>query len=182
MLPKAKPVTVEELWKLRHEPYRLALIDGELYRMPGAGGTHGEVTVELCVCLKPFVAAHSLGALFAETGFRLFPDRMTTLFPDVAFVRAERVPKGQERERFLNLYPDLAIEIYSPRDYPKLLTEKIAAYLEAGTTLVWVLYPRTRSVVVHKLGEEPITLGPDAVLDGGEVLPGFSIRVGDLFP
>src|SRR5262249_16849548 len=140
MVPKAKPVTVEELWELRHEPYRLALIDGELYRMPGAGGTHGEGTVEVCVCLKPFVAAHNLGCLFAETGFRLFPDRMTTLFPDVAFVRAERVPMRQERERFLNLYPDLAIEIYSPRDYPKLLEEKISAYLEAGTALVWVLY------------------------------------------
>jgi Uma2 family endonuclease len=182
MVATTKQVTIEELWELRHEPYRLALIDGELHRMPGAGGTHGEVTVELCVCLKPFVAAHNLGTLFAESGFRLFPDRMTTLFPDVAFVRADRVPNGQERERFLNLYPDLAIEIYSPRDYPKLLEEKISAYFAAGTALVWVLYPRTRSVTVHRPGEKPVALGSDAVLDGGDVLPGFSIRVGDLFP
>jgi Uma2 family endonuclease len=182
MVATAKPVTVEELWALRHEPYRLALIDGELYRMPGAGGTHGEVTVDLCVCLKPFVAAHNLGSVFAETGFRLFPDRMTTLFPDVAFVRAERLPRREQRERFLNLYPDLAIEIYSPTDYPKLLQEKISAYFDAGTSLVWVLYPRTRSIIVHRIGENPVTLGQDGVLDGGDVLPGFSIRVGDLFP
>jgi Uma2 family endonuclease len=182
MVATAKSVTVEELWELRHEPYRLALIDGELYQMPGAGGTHGEVTVEVCVRLKPFVAAHNLGRVFAETGFRLFPGRMTTLFPDVAFVRAARVPKLEERERFLNLFPDLAIEINSTTDYPKLLQEKISAYFEAGTSLVWVLYPRTRSIIVHKVGEDPVTLGPDAVLDAGSVLPGFSIRVADLFP
>jgi Uma2 family endonuclease len=182
MVATVKPVTVEELWELRHEPYRLALIDGELYRMPGAGGTHGQVTVGLCACLHPFVSTRKLGMLFAETGFRLFPDRLTTLFPDVAFVRAARVPPEEEQERFLKLYPDLAIEIYSPRDYPKLLQEKISAYLMAGTALVWVLYPRTRSVIVHRFGEEPMTLGPDAVLDGGDLLPGFTIRVGDLFP
>jgi Uma2 family endonuclease len=177
-----QPVTVEDLWEMRHEPYRFALIDGELYRMPGAGGTHGEVTVELCVRLKPFVAARGLGTVFADVGFQLFPDRTTTLFPDVAFVRAARVPSRKDRERFLRLCPDLAIEIFSPRDYPKLLQEKIAAYLSAGTSVVWVLYPRTRSIAVHRVGEDPITLGPDDVLDGGVVLPGFSIRVADLFP
>ncbi|MEA2523346.1 MAG: hypothetical protein QOF73_573 [Thermomicrobiales bacterium] len=182
MVATAKPVTVEELWAVRHEPYRLALIDGELYRMPGAGGTHGEVTVEVCVRLKPFVAAHRLGAIFAETGFRLFPDRITTLFPDVAFVQAARVPPPEDRERFLNLAPDLAIEIYSPNDYPKLLQEKLREYLVAGTLVVWVLYLRTRSVVIHRLGKDPVTLGSDAVLDGGDVLSGFSVRVSDLFP
>src|SRR4051794_31354290 len=85
MVASAKPVTVEELWELRHEPNRLALIDGELHRMPGAGGTHGEVTVGLCAHLYPVVTGGELGTLFAETGFRLFPDRLTTLFPDVAF-------------------------------------------------------------------------------------------------
>lgn len=182
MVVSAKPVTVEELWELRHEPYRLALIDGELYRMPGAGGTHGEVTIEVGVCLKPFVASHGLGRVFAETGFRLFPNRTTTLFPDVAFVRTERLPSLAERERFLNLAPDLAIEIYSPTDYPKLLGEKLRAYFDAGTPLVWVLYPREQSVTVYQSLDEHVTLHVDDLLDGGDVLPGFSVRVGDLFP
>src|SRR5215471_1328372 len=82
---KAKPVTVEELWELRDEPYRLALIDGELHRMPGAGGTHGALVMFLGMHLGPFVYSHGLGKLYGETGFRLFPVRETTLFPDVAF-------------------------------------------------------------------------------------------------
>jgi Uma2 family endonuclease len=182
MVVSAKPVTVEELWELRHEPYRLALIDGELYRMPGAGGIHGEATGELCLCLKPFVRTHGLGKVFVETGFRLFPDRVTTLFPDVAFVRSSRVPSRADRERFLNLYPDLAIEIYSPTDYPKLLQEKLTAYFEAGTPLVWVLYLRTQSVTVYRSLDEHVALGAGDLLDGGDVLPGFSVRVGDVFP
>jgi Uma2 family endonuclease len=182
MATATKPVTVEELWAMRHEPYRFALIDGELYRMAGAGGTHGEVTVELCVRLKPFVAERALGAVFAETGFRLVPDRATTLFPDVAFVRGSRLPPREEREKFLRLVPDLAVEVHSPTDSPKLLDEKLAEYAVAGTPLVWVVYPRTRSVAVHRLGEATVRLGPDERLNGGDVLPGFSIRVGDLFP
>ena len=182
MASTANLVTVEDLWEIRHEPYRFALIDGELYRMPGAGGTHGETAVEFCVHLRTFVAVHGLGSVFVETGFRLFPDRLTTLFPDVAFVSASRLPPREARERFLNLPPDLALEIFSPTDYPKLLQEKLDEYAAAGTPLVWVAYPRKRSITVLWLGREPVELGPDDIVDGGDVLPGFSMRVGDLFP
>ncbi len=182
MVVSAKPVTVEELWELRHEPYRLALIDGELYRMPGAGGTHGAVTVRFCSRLDPFVTGHRLGMVFAETGFKLFSDRLTTLFPDVAFVSASRLPKSEAQERFLHLAPDLAVEVSSPTDYPKLIHEKLVAYFAAGTSVVWVVYPRKRSIAVYRTSENHIMLGPDDFLEGGDVLPGFSIRVADLFP
>jgi Uma2 family endonuclease len=178
---RAKPVTVEELWELRDEPYRLALIDGELHRMPGAGGTHGALQMFLGMHFGPFVYSRNLGKLFGETGFRLFPNRETTLFPDVAFVRAERVPVVEQEERFLNLVPDLAMEIESPSDYPKLREEKLTVYMDAGTACVWWFYPRTRSISVHRPGHDEVKLAPDDVLDGGVILPGFSIRVADLF-
>jgi Uma2 family endonuclease len=178
---RAVSVTVEELWDLCHEPYRFALIDGELHRMPGAGGTHGALKMFLAMHLGPFVYSRSLGKLYGDTGFRLFPDRETTLFPDVAFVRADRVPSAVEEERFLNLVPDLAMEIESPTDYPKLKDEKVAAYLDARTPCLLWLYPRTRSISVYRPGQVAVKLGPDDVLDGGDILPGFSIRVADLF-
>lgn len=177
----AKPVTVEELWELRHEPYRLALIDGELYRVPGAGGTHGALAMYLGLHLGPFVISRKLGKLYGETGVRLFPDRLTTLFPDVAFVRADRVPPAEQEEKFLNLVPDLALEIVSPTDYPKLLAEKLAAYMEAGTPCVWRFYPRIQTIHVYRPGFDEVVLGSDDTRDGGDILPGFSIRVGDLF-
>jgi Uma2 family endonuclease len=177
----AKPVTVEELWELRDEPYRLALIDGELYRMPGAGGTHGELQLYVGAHLLPLVLSRGLGKLFVDTGFRLFRDRETTLFPDVAFVRSDRLPPANARERFLDLVPDLAIEIDSPTDYPKLRADKLATYLTAGTPCVWRLFPRPRTIEIHRPGRAVDHLGPDDTLDGSDVLPGFAIRVADLF-
>jgi Uma2 family endonuclease len=178
---RAKLVTVEELWGLRDEPNRFALIDGELHRMPGAGGTHGALQMYLGAHFVPFVLARGLGKLYGETGFRLFADRETTLFPDVAFVRAERVPPAEQEERFLDLVPDLAMEIESPSDYAKLRGEKLAAYRDARTPCVWWFYPRTRSISVHRPDQDDVNLGPDDVLDGGDILPGFSIRVAYLF-
>lgn len=176
-----KPVTVEELWEMPDEPYRFVLIDGELHRMPGAGGTHGALQMYLGAHFVPFVVARGLGKIYGDTGFRLFPDRETTLFPDVAFVRAERVPPAEREERFLDLVPDLAMEIESPSDYPELKDEKLTAYMNAQTPCVWWFYPRTRSVSIHRPGQEVVNLDPDDVLDGGDILPGFSIRVADFF-
>jgi Uma2 family endonuclease len=178
---KAKPISVEELWERRDEPYRFALIDGELHRIPGAGGTHGALQIFLGMHFGPFVYSRNLGRLYSATGFRLFADRETTLFPDVAFVRRERVPRQEQEERFLNLVPDLAMEIESPSDYPKLKDEKLTAYLDARTPCVWWFYPRARSISIHRSGQDEVKLGPDDLLDGGDILPGFSIRVGDLF-
>jgi len=61
------------------------------------------------------------------------------------------------------------------------INKKIRQLLKAGTSLVWVVYAETRTVIVHtKSGA--ITLEESDVLSGGEVLPGFDIRVGDIFP
>jgi len=178
---KAKPVTVEELWDLRDEPFRFALIDGELHRMPGAGGTHGLVAITCGGKLDAFVRPRRLGRVFAETGFRLFPDRATTLFPDVAFVRTERMLSPEQLDRFLRLVPDLAVEIVSPTDYPKLLDQKLAAYAEAGTPEVWVLRLRDLTVEIFRSGRRVALLSRDDMLSSDDLLPGFSVRVGDLF-
>ncbi len=77
--------------------------------------------------------------------------------------------------------PDLAMEIVSPTDYPKLLDEKLTASMEAETPGVWRFYPRTRSIHVYRPSREVLILGPVDFLDGEDVLPGFRIRVADLF-
>jgi Uma2 family endonuclease len=178
---KARPMTVEELWELRHDPYRFALIEGELYRMPGAGGTHGLVTTNCAGYLVAFAKPRRLGGVFTETGFRLSPDQETTLFPDVAFVRAPRMPPPDRLDRFLQLVPDLAVEIVSPTDYPTLVDTKLAVYAAAGTPEVWVLRPKEQTVQIVRHGRTVATLGSEETLDGGDLLPGFSIKVADLF-
>ncbi len=77
--------------------------------------------------------------------------------------------------------PDLAVEIVSPNDRADDINDKVHEYLEAGARLVWVFWPRRRAVMVHEPDQPIHELGPDDFLDGGDVLPGFRVRVADLF-
>jgi Uma2 family endonuclease len=103
------------------------------------------------------------------------------LAPDVAFVRADRLPAEEEADRFARLAPDLAVEIISPSDTGPEVDEKVGLYLGAGVPLVWVVDPRRKTVRVWKGDGTDRLLSEDDELDGGEVLPGFRILVSRLF-
>ena len=77
--------------------------------------------------------------------------------------------------------PDLAVEIRSPGDRQREIDERVADYLRAGTSLVWIVDPRKRTVVVRVAGAEDRTLTEADHLDGGDVLPGFRVAVREVF-
>jgi Uma2 family endonuclease len=109
-----KLTTIDDLWAIT-EPGRYDVIDGELHQMPPAGGEHGEIEMTIGALLWHFVRIHGLGKVYGcDMGFILSHAPLIWLSPDVAFVRAERLPPPEERVGFLNLAPDLAVEIVSP--------------------------------------------------------------------
>ena len=78
--------------------------------------------------------------------------------------------------------PDLAVEVLSPSDRPGVVDEKIECWLDHGTAQVWVVDPQSRTLTIHARGEHPIrVLGEDDMIDGGSLLPGFSLAVRELF-
>ena len=100
--------------------------------------------------------------------------------PDVAFVRADRVPPGGVKGYFQGA-PDLAVEVVSPSDRPDEVAAKVQEWLQAGCSMVWVVQPDSRTVAVHRRGHEVTALkGPDALV-GGDVLPEFSMPVTTIF-
>ena len=101
--------------------------------------------------------------------------------PDVAFVRTERLRPWRNRRGFLPIAPDLAVEVISPSETAKHIADKIAAYLEAGTALLWVVRSIPQTVTVYEPGHDPRVLGIGDILDGGTVLPGFSLPVAAIF-
>jgi len=109
-------------------------------------------------------------------------DPDTVRAPDVAFVRTDRVPPPDERRKFAELAPDLVAEVTSPSDRVGEVNSKVAQWLDAGVRLVWVVDPESRIVVAHQPGGVAHLLRGDDVLDGGDVLPGFSLPLRDLFP
>jgi Uma2 family endonuclease len=82
---------------------------------------------------------------------------------------------------FIQGAPDFAIEVRSPEDRLRALVAKARDYLAAGGRLVWIVDPATRRVYVHRRGRLPRVVQGRAVLDGGDVLPRFSLPLADVF-
>jgi Uma2 family endonuclease len=157
------------------------LIDGELVPVSPASLRSAAATQRIGRFIGSYVEDHDLGLVTsAEGGFVIFPDRQTLLAPDVGFIRKHRVPPEEEHDRFPRLAPDLAVEVLSPSARMASALGKVSMYLEAGVELVWLVDPVKRTVIVFAGEENPVMLGEDDILEGGNVLPGFSIRVADL--
>jgi Uma2 family endonuclease len=176
-----KLVTAEELMAMGPDA-RYELIDGELHEMAPSGGEHGGIAWRLVRAIARFEPADDLVEGFiAESGFILARDPDDVVAPDAAYVRIDRLPPRSQRTGPLELAPDIAIEVLSPSDRPGYVQRKVQAYLRAGTQLIWIVDPAAQTLAVHMPGREPMFLKRDDVLDGAPVLPGFRMRISDLF-
>lgn len=128
--------------------------------------------------LTIFVRTHALGYVTgADGGYRVSGERY---IPDAAFISKARQPQPF-REAYNPNPPDLAVEVLSPTNDPGDMRVKIANYLLAGAVL-WVVDPEAKRVEVYVSGQAAKTLTINDVLDGGSVLPGFSLPGRDIFP
>ena len=174
--------SAEDLICLPASQRRLELVKGKLYEMAPAGGRHGLIAGEIFGLLRNHVRSHGLGQVFAaETGFTLQRNPDTVRAPDAAFVAQGRMPPGETPDGYLALAPDLAVEVISPSDRPRDIREKVADWLSAGTRLVWVIYPANRTATVHRPPGAVEELEEADILDGADVVPGFTCVLGELF-
>ena len=102
------------------------------------------------------------------------------LAPDVAFVRRGRIAASGQPVTFWEGAPDLAVEVTSPGDTRPEVAEKVASWLAAGTRVVWVVDPGSRSVTIDEPGAAPRRLVASEVLDGAPLFPGFRLPVADV--
>ena len=102
--------------------------------------------------------------------------------PDVCFYSHDRWPRSEVGSALPPVPPDLAVEVFSPGNRPGEILEKVAEYLRVGISLVWVVYPKSRSVAIYRsLDEPPVVLKEDAVIENLPELPGFRCPVADFF-
>jgi Uma2 family endonuclease len=175
-------LTTEDLLRMPDDGHRYELVRGESRKMPPSGYLHGKVAMRQGWRLAKYVEENDLGVVCAaETGFRLASDPDTVRAADVAFVRRERVEQAGTVAGYWPGAPDLAIDIISPNDTYTEVDEKVADWLDAGARMVVVMNPRNRTIKVHR-GQSDITpLKEEDTFDGGDVVPGFRVRVGELF-
>jgi Uma2 family endonuclease len=175
-------MTADDLWQLPKDGMRHELVKGVLHAMPPAGFEHGAVGINLTLPLGAHVKAHGLGVVVAaETGFLIATNPDTVRAPDIGFVRQDRIQATGIPRKYWPGAPDLAVEVVSPSDTVFEVDDKVQEWLGAGAGLVWVVNPRRRTVTVHQQTGAPIILTVNDVLDGQQVVPGFSIRVADIF-
>lgn len=184
---RGRSLTVTALAALRDDGWLYELVFGHLVRMPPPKELHGYMESEIGGTLRAFVKARNLGRVYVgETGFDLtLPDELdqTVLGADVAFLRLDRVPlAGSDEQSYIAGAPDLVVEIVSPSQFRPEMGAKAWLWLQRGARLVWVVWPKRREVDVWLPGQEvPATLNISDVLDGADVLPGFTYALSDLF-
>lgn len=176
-----KPITGEELLKMG-DIGRCELVRGEIVRMSPAGGRHGELANSIAMLLTVHVKSEKLGKVYAaETGFYTQRNPDTVRAPDTMFVSNERVAQIGDPIKYLDVPPDLAVEILSPDDTRTGVETKVEEYLQTGVRLVWVIDPDRRIVAVYRPSSDRTQLGQSEDLIGEDVLPGFSVPVSQIF-
>lgn len=177
-----KLITADELLMLYSKGVRRELIRGELCETMPSGGRHGETVMRLGFFLNSVIMPRRLGRLAgSDSGVLLERDPDTVREPDIAYISAERLPLDVEVTGYYEVVPDLVVEVVSSSDSPREMMDKALMWLSFGARMVWAVNPETRSVDVYRLGERTITLTEGDILDGFDVLPGFTCAVEDIF-
>ncbi len=121
--------------------------------------------------------------LDSEAMFHCFPSNPKQVRkPDVSFILRERIPADGIPRGICKIRPDLAVEVVSPNDGYEEVEEKLADYFDAGVPLIWVVTPKTRTVLVYRADGTARRLRDTDELSADPIIPGVRIRIADLFP
>jgi Uma2 family endonuclease len=182
MVIQTRRMTVEEFEYFVNLPENaeklFEFIGGEVVEVP-SNPYASYISSRINRRLGNFVEERDLGFVTGEAGgYMVSGERYA---PDVAFISKARQPE-LARQGYNPMPPDLAVEVDSPSTYESQqnLYIKVANYLAAGT-VVWVFKPESKRVEVYTPGQPVRILGVDDVLDGGDVLPGFTLALKDIF-
>ncbi|MGI8913980.1 MAG: Uma2 family endonuclease [Chloroflexota bacterium] len=180
MLPPTKRYTVDDLTTFPNDGRLRELVDGRIVEWDVPSRQHCTLDALLSAELVQFVRAHRLGTVATgEAMVRIHGSVHHARGSDIEFCRRGRVSREDSRAPFALTVPDFVIEIISPSDRADLVLEKIHDWLQAGVQILWYVDPETGNTAVYQ-GDRVSFVTADETLDGGEVEPGFQIRLRDM--
>ncbi len=186
MLIARKVYTKAEFYDFIRQPQNVdrvfELIDGEIVeKMPSFGYSSG-LGARMTTFIGMYLLEHDIAHLTdAQDGYEI--DDENALAPDIGLVLKSHLPELPD-DSFVPMRPDLVVEVVSVsdlKDPDNRIEKKLQRYISAGVPLIWYLFPEREQVEVHKKGEPKQVMGLDDMLDGGEILPGFTLSVRKIF-
>lgn len=175
-----KTWTEAELMSLPKVGGKYELVEGELLVTP-AGLSHESIVVRLVFALEGLMRKHRFGRVWSSNlGYWMKNGNLRS--PDVSFVEKSHFKRmTRDPEGFLHGAPDLSVEIMSPSNTVKAMKEKAGEYFENGSKLVWIVNPEDQTVAILRPDGSEKALTVTDTLEGEDVIPGFSLRVIELF-
>jgi Uma2 family endonuclease len=170
----APPADVGDLYEV---------VDGQFVEPPTMGAFENHIASVLLIMLANHVTQRRLGRVNMEMLYRIDPARDLQRRPDLSFVSYERWPRERPvpRTAAWDVVPDLVIEVISPGNLAIETNDRVRDYFRADVRQVWVVYPRSGSVEAYRSPKQVTIFDNDDELDGGDILPGFRLRLSSLF-
>ena len=160
---------------------RCELVAGKIVTMSPTNWKHGDYVSELDWHLRSFVKEHGIGkVLTGEVGIYVRRDPDHIRGADVVFISSERIAQITS-ESYLDVAPELVVEVISPGNTWQEMREKIDEYFAIGVDWVWLVEPERKAVAVYHSPTDSTTLGEKDTLEGEGVLTGFSLLLAELF-
>ena len=177
-----KLMTAEEFGVLPSSRRPMELVRGRIVYMNVPGPRHGQMCGNTVWIFQDFVKRHDVGhVLCNDSGVVTEHDPDTVRGMDVSFYSYSRLPKGPLPARYVDVVPELVVEVRSPDDRWSRILKKVSEYLEAGVTAVCVLDPKTETARVYSAEETEQILTADQELLFPDILPGFAVPVRRFF-
>jgi Uma2 family endonuclease len=178
--------TVKEFWAFIDRPEnadrKFELINGVIVEDMSPGLKHGIVVLNLGAEVRTFLKQNPIGVIASDVDLYLPLDDYNTRRPDLEFISHDRLKLIEDHTRPIPLMPDLVVEVKSPGNTYEELRQKAAYYLKNGARMVWLVYPEKEQIVIYTAGvAEPKIYRKGDTLSGGDVLPGFSLALSEVF-
>ncbi|QJW96511.1 Uma2 family endonuclease [Frigoriglobus tundricola] len=173
--------TKRDLLRKHGQPRKLyELVEGTLVEKP-MGHVESIVAAELVALLGTFVTRYELGYFTgADDLVELMPKVVRG--PDVSFTSwVQRPERTADTNAISKVIPSLVVEVLSEKNSRGEITRKLKDYFFAGVRLAWVIDPRKRTAEAYAAPDEAVAIPADGTLDGGDVLPGFTVPLAALF-
>lgn len=182
LIAEGKLITGEELLAMGSAAHLSELIEGRITYMSPVGVLHGNYEGNFYEHLKTFVRKNKLGkVVVGEVGVYITRDPDTIRAADVAYISNERYAKRDPQKGYLNVAPELVVEILSPDDRWNDVNQKMRDYFSIDVQLIWIADPETQTVYAYRSMTDVREFKMGDTLTGDDIVPGFNVAIAKLF-